>query len=250
MNESQLDRYSRQLLLPNFDIEGQLALSSATVLVIGMGGLGNIAATYLASAGVGELILADGDHLELSNLPRQVLYNEGHLGSNKAQAAKVELLAKNSESRIQAITEHLAGYPLSQAVAKASVVLDCTDNYQARQSIHRACFNAKTPLVSAAAIRWEGQLISFLYDQNASPCYECLYPSMSDNQLSCSESGVIGPVVGSLGVLQALDALKIASGCGRVEHGLLKLFDGMEGRWREMRVTQDPECAFCGSQTA
>lgn len=250
MNELQLDRYSRQLLLPSFDIEGQVALSNATILVIGMGGLGNIAATYLACAGVGELILADGDHLELSNLPRQVVYNEACLGRNKAEAAQAELTAKNSESRIQVIAEHLAGEALSHAVAKASVVLDCTDNYQARQSIHRACLNNKTPLVSAAAIRWEGQLISFLYDQNTSPCYECLYPSMSDNQLSCSESGVIGPVVGSLGVLQALDALKIASGCGQVEHGLLKLFDGLEGRWREMRLTQDSECAFCSSHIA
>ena len=250
MNESQLDRYSRQLLLPNFDIEGQLALSNATILVIGMGGLGNIAATYLATAGVGELILADGDHLELSNLPRQVLYNESDLSRNKAEAAKTELLAKNKDSNIQVIAEHLAGEILARAVAKASVVLDCTDNYQARQSIHRACFTAKTPLVSAAAIRWEGQLISFLYEQNITPCYECLYPSMPDNQLSCSESGVIGPVVGSLGVLQALDAVKIASGCGRVEHGLLKLFDGFEGHWREMRLTQDPECAFCGARPA
>ncbi|MGO3345784.1 MAG: HesA/MoeB/ThiF family protein [Marinomonas sp.] len=250
MNELQLDRYSRQLLLPNFDIDGQLALSNSTILVIGMGGLGNIAATYLASAGVGQLIFADGDHLEMSNLPRQVLYDEALIGENKALAAKQQLIKKNSEITIDVLAQQLSGDVLNKAVATANVVLDCTDNYNARQSIHRACLNNKTPLVSAAAIRWEGQLISFLYDQMPTPCYECLYPSMSDNQLSCSESGVIGPVVGSLGVLQALDALKIASGCGRVEHGLLKLFDGLEGRWREMRLTQDPECACCHDRTA
>lgn len=245
MNELQLDRYSRQLLLPNFDVEGQLALSQATILVIGMGGLGNIAATYLACAGIGELILADGDQLEMSNLPRQVLYDETDLGSNKAAAACEALKAKNSEANISIIESRLEGELLNQSVMSADVILDCTDNFTARQSIHRACLANKKPLVSAAAIRWEGQLISFLYDKQPSPCYECLYPSLSDNQLSCSESGIISPVVGSLGVLQALDALKIASGCGKVQHGLLKLFDGFEGRWREMKLTHDPECSVC-----
>lgn len=247
MNELQLDRYSRQLLLANFDIEGQMKLAQSTILVIGMGGLGNIAATYLASAGVGELMLADGDTLESSNLPRQVLYTDAQVGLNKAAAAKVQLAAKNPEVTLTALPDRLAGEFLQQAIVRADVVLDCTDNYTTRQAIHRACLKATKPLVSAAAIRWEGQLVSFLYDQQTSPCYECLYPDMSDAQLNCSQSGVIGPVVGSLGVLQALDALKIASGCGKVEHALLKLFDGFEGRWREMRLTKDPQCQTCQS---
>lgn len=247
MNESQLERYSRQLLLSNFDVEGQMALFESTILVIGLGGLGNIAATYLTSAGVKELILADGDTLESSNLPRQVLYADTQLGLNKAAAAKAQLAAKNTDVTLTVLPDRLEGERLHQAIERANVVLDCTDNYNARQAIHRACLAAKKPLVSAAAIRWEGQLVSFLYHQNKFPCYECLYPDMSDAQLNCSQSGVIGPVVGSLGVLQALDALKIASGCGRVEHGLLKIFDGFAGHWREMRLTKDPQCQTCQS---
>ncbi|MBJ7536615.1 HesA/MoeB/ThiF family protein [Marinomonas transparens] len=247
MNESQLDRYSRQLLLPNFDIQGQLNLSQATILIIGMGGLGNIAATYLATAGTGKLILADGDQLESSNLPRQVLYDESHIGQGKVAASMEQIVQKNAAVIIEPIAQRLAGDTLLKAVEGADVILDCTDNFSARQGINRACYKLKKPLVSAAAIRWEGQLVSFLYDQVSSPCYECLYPSLSDRQLSCNESGIIGPVVGSLGVLQALEALKIASGCGKVHHGLLKLFDGLEGRWREMGLTKDPECQVCSN---
>jgi adenylyltransferase/sulfurtransferase len=245
MNELELDRYSRQLLLPNFDIQGQLALSEANVLVIGLGGLGNIAVTYLATSGVGSLVLADGDQLESSNLPRQVLYDESQLGMNKAAAAEEQLLKKNPSLKVKTIIEKLSGDTLLEAVKSADVVLDCTDNYTGRQNINRACLKYKKPLVSAAAIRWEGQLVSFLYHQQAAPCYECLYPELSDQQLSCNESGVIAPVVGLLGMFQALEALKLASGCGEVKHGVLKLFDGFEGSWREMRLTQNPECLAC-----
>ncbi|GAA0243391.1 MAG: adenylyltransferase/sulfurtransferase [Marinomonas primoryensis] len=245
MNESELDRYSRQLLLPNFDIQGQLKLAQAKVLVIGLGGLGNIAATYLATSGVGCLTLADGDQLESSNLPRQVLYDERQIGLNKVVAAAEQLAQKNATVKIHTIAHKLSGESLSKAVEEADVVLDCTDNFTARQAINRACLVLKKPLVSAAAIRWEGQLVSFLYHQKSTPCYECLYPSLSDQQLSCNESGIVAPVVGLLGVFQGLEALKLASGCGEVQHGLLRLFDGFEGRWRDMRLTPDPECAAC-----
>lgn len=245
MNEIELEKYSRQLLLPNFDIQGQLNLANTSALVIGMGGLGNIAATYLAGAGIGKLILVDGDQLEVSNLPRQVLYEENQIGENKALAAKEQLEKRNPSVSIQAIDQRLEGHLLGELIAQVDVVLDCTDNYTSRQSIHRSCFEQKKNLVSAAAIRWEGQLINFLYSEKPAPCYECLYPAMSDEQLSCSESGVIGPVVGTLGVLQALEALKLVSGCGHVRHGVLKLFDGFEGQWREMKLTQDPVCPTC-----
>lgn len=245
MNESELDRYSRQLLLPNFDVGGQLKLASSHVLVIGLGGLGNIAATYLATSGVGTLTLADGDQLESSNLPRQVLYDENQVGFNKAVAAAEQLAMKNPHIRIYPIPRKLQADALHKAVESADVVLDCTDNFVARQSINRACLTYKKPLVSAAAIRWEGQLVSFLYHQQTSPCYECLYPELSDKQLSCNESGIIAPVVGMLGVFQALEAIKLASGCGEVKHATLRLFDGFEGRWRDMRLTQDPECLAC-----
>ncbi|NVK73114.1 MAG: molybdopterin-synthase adenylyltransferase MoeB [Oceanospirillaceae bacterium] len=247
MNELELDRYSRQLLLPNFDIQGQLNLAQAKVLVIGLGGLGNIAATYLATSGVGRLTLADGDQLENSNLPRQVLYDESHLGLDKVDAAAKQIALKNPSVNVAMIAAKLADESLLKAVSQADVVLDCTDNFSARKAINRACLSLKKPLVSAAAIRWEGQLVSFLYHQEVTPCYECLYPSLSDQQLSCNESGIIAPVVGLLGVYQALEALKLASGCGVVKHGVLRLFDGFEGSWREMRLTQDPECAACSS---
>ena len=247
MNETELDRYSRQLLLPNFDIQGQLNLSQAKVLIIGLGGLGNIAATYLATSGVGHLTLADGDQLENSNLPRQVLYDESLIGLNKVDAAAKQLALKNPSINIVTMAERLGDEALLKAVEQADVVLDCTDNFSARKAINRACMTLQKPLVSAAAIRWEGQLVSFLYHQEVTPCYECLYPSLSDQQLSCNESGIIAPVVGLLGVYQALEALKLASGCGVVKHGVLRLFDGLEGSWREMRLTQDPECAACSS---
>lgn len=250
MNESQLDRYSRQLLLPNFDVQGQMMLSQAKVLVIGLGGLGNIAATYLATSGVGSLVLADGDQLERSNLPRQVLYDERQIGQDKVAAAEEQITKKNFAVNIHKISQKLSGESLLNEVVKADIVLDCTDNFIARQNINRACLMYKKPLVSAAAIRWEGQLVSFLYHERLSPCYECLYPSLSDQQLSCNESGIVAPVVGILGVFQALEALKIVSRCGDVKHGALKLFDGFEGLWREIRVTQDPKCLACSLENS
>ncbi|ETI58070.1 HesA/MoeB/ThiF family protein [Marinomonas profundimaris] len=245
MNELELDRYSRQLLLPNFDVEGQLKFAQANILIIGLGGLGNIAATYLATSGVGFLTLVDDDRLESSNLPRQVLYDESQIGLNKVIAAAEQIAHKNSAIIVKTVPHRLSDDALSMAVENADVVLDCTDNFTTRQAINRACLLSKKPLVSAAAIRWEGQLVSFLYHKKSTPCYECLYPSLSDQQLSCNENGIMAPVVGLLGVFQALEALKLASGCGDVQHGVLKLFDGFEGRWREMRLTKDPECTAC-----
>ncbi|MEP0073929.1 MAG: molybdopterin-synthase adenylyltransferase MoeB [Marinomonas sp.] len=245
MNELSLDRYSRQLLLSNFDIAGQLALAEAKILVIGLGGLGNIAAMYLATSGVGHLVLADGDQIESSNLPRQVLYDENQLGQDKVAAAMEQIAKKNPGVHVRTLNQKLSDDTLLEEVVKADVVLDCTDNFTTRQSINRACLTHKKPLVSAAAIRWEGQLISFLYDQESAPCYECLYPSLSDQQLSCNESGVIAPVVGLLGVYQALEVLKIASGCGEVKHASFKIFDGFEGSWREMTLSRRLDCSAC-----
>ncbi|MCV2403774.1 molybdopterin-synthase adenylyltransferase MoeB [Marinomonas sp. C2222] len=245
MNEYELERYSRQLLLANFDVAGQMKLAEASVLVIGLGGLGNIAATYLATSGFGRLLLADGDLLEVSNLPRQVLYDESQVGTHKVIAAAEQILQKNPTVKVETITEALSGEQLEKAVKKVGVILDCTDNFTARKSINRACLKYKKPLVSAAAIRWEGQLVSFLYHQQTSLCYECLYPSLSDQQLSCNESGILSPVVGLLGVYQALEAIKLASGCGEVKHGALRLFDGFSGQWRTMQLTKDPQCLAC-----
>ena len=245
MNELQLERYSRQILLPNFDIAGQDRLLNAKILIIGMGGLGNIAAAYLAAAGVSQLTLVDDDVVEVSNLQRQVLYRNQDIGQNKAAAAAVQLGQLNPDSVIEIVTERLDDNALAAHIANVDLVLDCSDNFATRQQINRECYRLSTSLVSAAAIRWEGQLMSFLYHQQTGPCYQCLYPNLSDQQLNCSQSGIISPVVGSLGVLQALDALKIISQCGVVQHALLRLFDGFTGQWREVKLTQDPACSIC-----
>lgn len=245
MNEHQLDRYSRQILLANFDYEGQQRLLNAHVLIIGMGGLGNIAASYLVASGIGELTIVDADTIENSNLQRQVLYREKQIGSAKVDAAVEQLHELNSETRIQSFNERVDQHGFERLMPSVDLVLDCTDNFTTRQLINRVCQTMEIPLVSGAAIRWEGQLISFLYHQQDSPCYECLYPSLSDAQLSCSESGIISPVVGTIGVLQALDAIKIISGCGEVIHGALRLFDGFSGKWRDLSLTKDPDCKIC-----
>lgn len=248
MNEAQLERYSRQILLPNFDIDGQLKLASAKVMVIGMGGLGNIASSYLAATGVGALTLIDDDAVELSNLARQVVYRTEDVGIPKVLAAQHRLLSQNPDVAIHTIQRRLDKTTLENLIDEVDLVLDCTDNFTTRKIINQVCLQAKVDLVTAAAIRWQGQIQSFLFSHNTSCCYQCLYPELNDSMLNCSESGVISPVVGSIGVLQALDAVKILSQCGDVEHGKLRLFDGFQGQWREVRLSQDPECQVCANK--
>ncbi|RUM54775.1 MAG: molybdopterin-synthase adenylyltransferase MoeB [Marinomonas sp.] len=250
MNEQSLMRYSRQILLTNFDIEGQMNLSGKHAVVIGAGGLGNIAATYLVGAGVGGLSIIDDDEIELSNLPRQVLYTEHDIGKAKVQAAAAQLQARNSDVTINVHQLRLTADNIDQYLADCDVILDCCDNFSTRQIVHRWAQRHQVPLVSGAAIRWEGQLVVFRYDEQTAPCYECLYPDLSDQQLSCNTNGIIGPVVGTIGVQQALSAIKLLSGTGAVKHGVLQLFDGLSGDWRSMRLSQDPECPCCGLQNS
>lgn len=245
MNDSELERYSRQILLPDFDITGQLKLASAHVMVVGVGGLGNIAALYLSAAGVGKLTLVDHDLVDLSNLPRQVLYSTSHINLAKVMAAKEALAKQNPKTQVIALEEKLTQQKLEQRINTIDLVLDCTDNFAIRQIINKVCFQTQTNLVTGAGIRWQGQLQSFLFAEQSQTCYQCLYPHLDDNALNCSESGVISPLIGTIGVLQALDAMKILSGCGKVEHGKLRMFDGLQGQWREVRLTQDPECPIC-----
>lgn len=246
MNELQLDRYSRQILLPNFDIEGQQKLLQAKVMVIGLGGLGNIAACYLAAAGVGHLTLVDDDKVELSNLARQVLYRQEDIGVEKAHAAQQQISQMNGDIDVEVLLERLDEDSLSQKVHAYDLVLDCTDNFEIRQIINKLCHKNKINLVSGAAIRWQGQVQSFLFAEHDQICYQCLYPDLNDANLNCSQSGIISPVVGTIGVLQALDAIKVISGCGKVQHAKLRVFDGFEGAWRDINLSQDPECVICG----
>lgn len=245
MNELQLERYSRQILLPNFDIEGQQKLMQAKVMVIGLGGLGNIASCYLAAAGVGHLTLVDDDLVELSNLARQVLYRQDDIDLPKAKAAQRQIADMNDEVEVELVLQRLDESSLAQKINHYDLILDCTDNFEIRQIINKLCHKHQKNLVSGAAIRWEGQVQSFLFEKHNSICYQCLYPNLSDTNLNCSQSGIISPVVGTIGVLQSLDAIKILSGCGRVQHAKLRVFDGFDGIWRDINLTQDPECVIC-----
>lgn len=245
MNDDALQRYSRQMLLPTYDIEGQLSLANKSVVIIGAGGLGNICAAYLSGAGVGHMKIIDDDELELSNLPRQVMYEEADIGEPKVLALESALRRRNRDTTIAAVPHRLDGDNIVELLTHADVIVDCCDNFSTRKRVHRWAMQNKVALVSGAAIRWEGQQVNFRYDQRLTPCYECLYPDLSDQQMSCNVSGVMGPVVGIIGVQQALEAIKILSGKGEAKHGILRLFDGLTGDWRAMRLSTDHECPAC-----
>ncbi|GAA6134871.1 molybdopterin-synthase adenylyltransferase MoeB [Oceaniserpentilla sp. 4NH20-0058] len=245
MNDEALERYSRHMLLPQLDYDGQQRINNAKVLVLGLGGLGASAAQYLAGAGVGYLTLLDPDRVELSNLHRQVIHNEARLNMNKAQSAKVQLTGLNSSIQIDAIEQLLPEGQLRDLVKQMDVVVDCTDNSASRMLHNRLCVESKTPLVSAAAIRFEGQMMVVDANQAQSPCYECVYSDMSDQQDTCSQSGILGPVVGTMGVLQALETLKIIGKVNLPNVGKLWMFDGLDLSMRCFNVNKNEKCTIC-----
>lgn len=246
LNDSELLRYSRQLLLPRFDVEGQLALKQARVLVVGCGGLGCPVALYLGAAGVGHLVLADDDRVELANLQRQVAFDESSLDRPKAEALADRVRAINPDIAVTARAERLEAEALTAQVAEVDLVLDCTDNFNTRFALNRACVAAKVPLVSGAAIRGEGQVSVYDSRDDTSPCYHCLYPEQGNEDLICSEAGVIGPLVGMIGATQAMEAIKVLSGKGRPLVGRLLILDAWQMEWREMKLARDPGCPVCG----
>ena len=245
MNDEQLDRYSRHILLPQFDYEGQSSLLESKVLVLGVGGLGSSAAMYLASSGIGQLHLLDPDTLESSNLQRQILHRENHIGMNKALSGQKSLQDLNSSIEVHAHSEYLSEDALSALIAQMDAVLDCTDNSHSRRLHNRLCVAAKVPLVSAAAIRFEGQLMVINSQIENSPCYECVYPESNNQEMSCSESGIMAPVVGMMGVFQALETIKVISHTGQSLVGTLSSFDGLSGQWRRFNVAKNPQCPIC-----
>ena len=245
MNDGQLERYSRHLLLPQFDYQGQSRLLASRVLVLGLGGLGSSAAMYLASSGIGELHLLDPDTLELSNLQRQIVHRQDALGMNKARSAQQTLAALNDDIRIVAHDRCLPEAELSALIKGMSVVLDCTDNSHSRRLHNRLCVQNKVPLISAAAIRFEGQLMVVDPGDDNSPCYQCVYPQVDGSPASCSESGIMAPVVGMMGVFQSLEAIKLISGVGEKGSGALHSFDGLTARWRRFNVTKNAHCPVC-----
>ena len=245
LSDEQLLRYNRQLLLHDFDVAGQERLQRAAVLVVGLGGLGCPAALYLAAAGVGRLVLADGDNVELSNLQRQVAHGDADIGCNKAQSVADTLAALNHEVELEVIPRSLEEDDLPPLVQRVDLVLDATDNYPTRYALNRACIAGGIPLVSGAAVRSEGQVAVF-DPARGGPCYRCLYPLESgDTALSCSESGVLAPVVGVIGSLQAMEAIKVISGFGEPLRGRLLMLDLRTMEIRTLALSPRAGCEDC-----
>ncbi|MBP0939214.1 molybdopterin-synthase adenylyltransferase MoeB [Pseudomonas alliivorans] len=247
LSDQELLRYSRQILLQHVDIEGQLRLGKSRALVVGLGGLGSPVALYLAAAGVGELHLADFDTVDLTNLQRQIIHDTQSVGMAKVDSAIARLTAINPQISLVAHRKALDVDSLSAAVQAVDLVLDCSDNFSTREAVNAACVKAGRPLVSGAAIRLEGQLSVFDPRRSESPCYHCLYGHGSEAELTCSEAGVIGPLVGLVGSLQALEALKLLAGFGEAMVGRLLLIDALTTRFRELKVKRDPGCSVCGA---
>lgn len=247
MNDQQLLRYARHLLLDPIGITGQQRLLDAHALIIGAGGLGSPAALYLAAAGVGQITLADADQVDLTNLQRQIAHDSASLGENKAVSASRRMQAMNPDIRIEALPERLAGDRLAELVVQADVVLDCSDNFATRHAINRACVRHGRPLVSGAAVRFDGQISVFDRRQPEAPCYACLFPEQAEETgMRCAEFGVFSPLVGVIGAMQACEALKLLMGVGQSLNGRLLLFNALDGEWREIRLRPDPGCDVCG----
>jgi len=246
LSDEELMRYSRQILMPSFDIAGQETLKSARVLVVGAGGLGCPVALYLGAAGVGHLTLVDDDAIEVANLQRQIAFSQDQLGDAKAESLAYRVRRINPLVSVEAIAHRLESDELVRQVSEASLVVDCTDNFNTRFALNRACVAAKVPLVSGAAIRGEGQLSVYDSRDPESPCYHCLYPEQGNEDLSCSEAGVIGPLVGMIGASQAMEAVKVISGVGKPLVGRLLILDAWRMEWREMKLARDPGCPVCG----
>lgn len=250
MTDEQLLRYSRHLLLPELGVEGQARLRAAHVLLVGAGGLGCPAALYLASSGVGRLTIADPDVVDLTNLQRQILYRADSIGTLKSESARAALRAVNPEVEVVPVALRLADEALERAVGAADVVLDCSDNFETRHAVNRACVRHARPLVSGAAIRFDGQLAVFDPRRPGAPCYACLFPEDAQaEELRCAVMGVLAPLTGAIGALQAIEAIKLIAGIGESLAGRLLLFDALHGESRIVRIARDPRCPVCGHGT-
>ena len=246
MNDEQLIRYSRQILLPNFGNEKQELLNQAKVTLVGLGGLGCPIALYLAAAGVGYLTLIDYDTVALENLQRQIAFSETSVGESKVNAIEKHLSLINNTIKIHAINEKLNANQFEQLIKTQDLIIDATDNFSTRFIINQVCYHLKKPLVSGAAIGWQGQISVFDFRVTGSPCYECLYPKESiEHSSGCAESGIIGPVVGIIGSMQALETIKLITHLGNPLTGKLLSFNGENNSWRESIIQQDSMCKIC-----
>jgi molybdopterin-synthase adenylyltransferase len=250
LNDAQLLRYSRHILLPEVGVEGQERIGAAAVLLIGAGGLGCPVALYLGASGVGRLSIADGDVVDLTNLQRQIGHDTASIGENKALSLKRSVQAINPDIEVVAMTAALAGTGLTVAVEQADLVIDASDNFATRHAVNRACVSLKKPLVSGSAIGFSGQLAVFDSRREDSPCYHCLFPDhVSEPPLRCADAGVFSPLVGLIGAMQALEALKCLALVGEPLVGKLLLWDGLRAETRTLRVPRDPGCGVCGRRS-
>jgi adenylyltransferase/sulfurtransferase len=248
MNDAQLLRYSRHILLPEIDVTGQQKIVAAHALIVGVGGLGSPAALYLASAGVGHITLADADEVDLTNLQRQILHSTQAIGRPKVESGLEALARINPEVKVTALHSRLAGAELDALVATCDVVLDCCDNFATRHAVNRACVKHKKPLVSGAGVRFDGQLAVFDMRRGDSPCYHCLFPEDAEfEETRCAVMGVFAPLTGIIGTMQAAEALKLIAGVGESLCGRVLLLDALAMQWREIRLKKDPGCAICAS---
>lgn len=247
MDDQQMLRYSRQILLPQVGYDGQQKLLESHVLLIGAGGLGSPVAMYLAAAGVGQLTIVDDDKVDLSNLQRQILHSQRDLGRAKVESARDSIAGLNPDVRVTPLQARIDGEQLGALVQQVDLVVDASDNFATRFAINQACVDARKPLVSGAAVRMEGQVAVFIPARDDSPCYRCLYREGADPEQTCADNGVLAPVVGIIGSVQALEAIKVLLGLGESLCGRLLVFDGLYGEWRSVKLRRDPACPVCGS---
>lgn len=246
LSDAEMLRYNRQIILRDFDFDGQEQLKASSILVVGLGGLGCAAAQYLAAAGVGQLTLLDFDTVSLSNLQRQILHSDAAIGQPKVDSARAALARINPNVKLTTLNALLEEEALSAQIAAHDLVLDCTDNVSIRNQLNAGCFRHKTPLVSGAAIRMEGQISVFTWGENE-PCYRCLSRLFGENTLTCVEAGVMAPLVGTIGSLQAMEAIKILTHYGSPAVGKIVMYDAMRCQFREMKLLRNPQCEVCGT---
>jgi molybdopterin-synthase adenylyltransferase len=248
MNDNQLLRYSRHILLPQIEYAGQEKLTKSHALIVGAGGLGSPVALYLAASGVGKLTICDFDNVDLTNLQRQIIHTTASIGINKAVSAQQTIYEINPEVAVNSIQQKSSESEFKALAESADVVIDCSDNFATRYALNRICFTIKKPLVSGAAINFEGQVTVYDFRHDDSPCYHCLFPDTgSDQEMRCAENGVFAPLVGMIGTTQAAEALKLILNIGKSLQGRLLLLDALSMQWREIKLSRDPVCAVCRS---
>ncbi len=246
MRDEQLLRYSRQIMLPEIDAEGQSRLAEATVVIVGLGGLGSAASIYLTAAGIGHLVLIDFDKVDLSNLQRQIVHTTADIGRLKVESARERLLALNPDIKLTLINRLLTELDFAELMVDAHVVIDATDNFDTRFALNRASVQTRTPLVSAAAIRFEAQVSVFDPRNTESPCYRCLYAEDNMVDTTCTANGVMAPLLGIVGSIQACEAMKLIMGIGKTLQGKLLLLDILNMEWHQAKLSKDPDCPVCG----